>query len=714
MYNLLPIRYLCLIFLLVILFICLLFTSQAYLQSELEPNDKKDQANELKLGEDIKGFFQEKHDEDWYKLTVNVSGKNIMRIDLSAVPEVDSEIYIYNEKGNRLKTCDIGEEGEAEAVINLGVTEGLIYYIKVEARSDMNQNDSYTLKTQLTGPWQEGQEFELNDELEQANELKLGEDIKGFFQEKHDEDWYKLTVNVSGKNIMRIDLSAVPEVDSEIYIYNEKGNRLKTCDIGEEGEAEAVINLGVTEGLIYYIKVEARSDMNQNDSYTLKTQLTGPWQEGQEFELNDELEQANELKLDQIITGYSCPEDDEDWYIVTVPEKGLDILVIELSAVPQVDLSLTLIDDAGTRLKEMDIGSTGEKESMVRIKCLSGKYYVKVEGGQANNEELYTLRIGKPIVTPATAEEVSQALTIALDYLAREQTKEGYWSQSENDYQVGIAGLALQAFIGGECVPKDYSSNINAAINFLKTKYHPSSEYQSGTKDRAICGGLIEGSMYEHAIATLALIEALVKNNDLSLAPIIEDALQLIIRAQNTEHKPELLGGPVNVDSEDYGGWRYSPDSTDSDISVTGWQILALKGALSAGFSIPEWSLPKAADYLRSCYDEDYHSFGYTSSGGEGCARTGMGALGLQLSGYPDDPFIKPALRYMQDNAPTREFEDPGDGWPFYYWYYGSRAMLLAGGEYWRIWKNWTCRLLVDHQNSDGSWKGAQKEEDMG
>jgi len=590
MYNLLPIRYLCLIFLLVILFICLLFTSQAYLQSELEPNNKK----------------------------------------------------------------------------------------------------------------------------KQANELKLGEDIKGFFQEKHDEDWYKLTVNVPGKNIIRIDLSAVPEVDSEIYIYNEKGNRLKTCDIGEEGEAEAVINLGVTEGLIYYIKVEARSDMNQNDSYTLKTQLTGPWQEGQEFELNDEKEQANELKLDQIITGYSCPEDDEDWYIVTVPEKGLDILVIELSAVPQVDLSLTLIDDAGTRLKEMDIGSTGEKESMVRMKCLSGKYYVKVEGGQANNEELYTLRVGKPTVTPATAEEVSQSLTMALDYLAREQSKEGYWTQSRNNYKIGIAGLALQAFIGGECAPKDYSSNINAAINFVKTGYHPSSEYQSDTKDRVIYGGLIaeDEPMYEHAIATLSLIEALVEMNDLSLAPLIEDALQLIIRAQNTEHKPELLGGPIDIDSANYGGWRYNSNSTDSDISVTGWQILALKGALSAGFSIPEWSLPKAADYLRSCYDEDYHSFGYTSPGG-GCARTGMGVLGLQLSGYSDDPIIKAALRYMQDNAPTWEFEDPGDGWLFYYWYYGSRAMLLAGGEYWRIWKDWTCRLLIDHQNDDGSWTGSQKEEEM-
>jgi len=635
---------------------------------EFELNDTKEQANELKIGEDMKGFFQEKGDQDWYKLTVNVPGKNIIRIDLSAVPEVDSRIEIYDEQGDYLKGYNAGEKGEAEAIINLGVAEG-IYYMDVETRSGMNQNDSYTLKTQLTGPWQEGQEFELNDTKEQANELKLGEDMKGFFQEWDDRDWYKLTVNVPGKSIIAIDLSAVPEVDSRIRIYDEQGDYLKGYNVGEKGEAEAIINLGVTEG-IYYIEVRAGSRMNQNDSYTLKTQLTGPWQEGQEFELNDTKEQANELKLDQIITGYIFPGGDDDWYTVTIPEKGLDILLIELSAVPQVNLLLTLLDDAGTELKRMDIGHTGEEEVMVRMKCPSGKYYVKVNAGQANTEEPYTLRVGKPTVIPATAEEVRQALTRALDYLAREQTKEGYWSQGIDYNKVGIAGLALQAFIGGECVPKDYSSNINVAINFLKTKYHPSSEYQSGTKDRAIYGGLIEGNdpMYEHAIVTLALIEALVEMNDLSLAPLIEDALQLIIRAQNTEHKSELLGGPINVDSESYGGWRYDPDSTDSDISVTGWQILALKGALSAGFSIPDWSLPKAADYLRSCYDESYHSFGYTSSKGEGCARTGMGALGLQLSGYPDDPLIKPALRYMQDNAPTWEFEDPGPGWPFYYW----------------------------------------------
>jgi hypothetical protein len=37
--------------------------------------------------------------------------------------------------------------------------------------------------------------------------------------------------------------------------------------------------------------------------------------------------------------------------------------------------------------------------------------------------------------------------------------------------------------------------------------------------------------------------------------------------------------------------------------------------------------------------------------------------------------------------------------------------MLFAGGDDWRIWKDWMCRFLVDHQNADGSWDGRQAEE---
>ncbi len=175
------------------------------------------------------------------------------------------------------------------------------------------------------------------------------------------------------------------------------------------------------------------------------------------------------------------------------------------------------------------------------------------------------------------------------------------------------------------------------------------------------------------------------------------------------------MRGPVKSDSPYYGGWRYSPDSTDSDISLTGWQVLALKAAANAGFVIPDHVFPAAARFVRSLFGKEDGSFLYDSPGerGDSCARAGMGALSLQLSGYPKDPMILPAIRFMQHHPPRWNVEKPGNGYPFYYWYYGTRVMYLAGGEDWRIWKDWMCRFLVDHQNPDGSWDGAESEESL-
>jgi Mg-chelatase subunit ChlD len=65
----------------------------------------------------------------------------------------------------------------------------------------------------------------------------------------------------------------------------------------------------------------------------------------------------------------------------------------------------------------------------------------------------------------------------------------------------------------------------------------------------------------------------------------------------------------------------------------------------------------------------------------------------------------------MQNYGPSWNFEYPGDGYPFYYWYYGTRVMYLTGGEDWRVWKDYICRFLIDNQNEDGSWDGKQHEE---
>jgi len=193
---------------------------------------------------------------------------------------------------------------------------------------------------------------------------------------------------------------------------------------------------------------------------------------------------------------------------------------------------------------------------------------------------------------------------------------------------------------------------------------------------------------------------------------MIEEAVQLIVRSQNSAQKPATLKGPTAADSPHYGGWRYEPDYTDADLSVSAWQILTLRAAVAAGFSVPDRVFSDAAKYVRTLKGGD-GSFGYEGPAdiGDSCARAGMGALSLQLSGFPKDPLIAPAVRYMQAYGPTWNFEYPGDGYPFYYWYYGTRVMYMAGDEDWRVWKDYMCRFLVDNQEEKGGWGGAQDEE---
>jgi FKBP-type peptidyl-prolyl cis-trans isomerase len=680
---------------------------------EFEPNDEREQAYAIRLGETIEGFFQENRDYDCYKLVIDEPGKNIIRIDLSGVPEVDVRLEVADETGAQLKSSNSRRKGDPESIINLGITEG-VYYITAFG-NEANVNDKYALSTRLIGPWEVGKEFEPNDSHRQANEIRLGERVQGLFQAENDTDWYKLNIDLPGQNIIRVDLSGVPGVNSVLHINDSQGHRIKHSDMQRQGGPEEIINFGVTEG-VYYIEISfSANQKNENETYTLSTVLVGPWEEGAEFESNDDTNEANEIKLDSVIEGHIQPNNDRDYYLITIPEPGMDIFVVELSSPAQANLHLELLDAEGKRIKSSDLGGIGVDEQIVKMKFPPGEYYIYAGSSEVIADESYSLRAGRPTVPPATEEEVQKALEKALDFLASKQTGAGDFSGRYKKH-AGATGLALMAFIGADCVPKGYTDTITKAVDFIKSQYHPSSGYEPGSKKQALEGGLIGhgNPMYEHGIATLALTETLVDTNDLSLEPIIEDAIQLILRAQNTENKPEFLRGPIAPDSKHYGGWRYNPDSVDSDLSVSGWPILALKAVLNAGFSVPEWSFQKALEFLGACFDERDGSFSYMAgSSGNSCVRAGIGALCLQLIGKTNDPRIPPALHFMQNNPPLWNIEDPGNGYPFYYWYYGTRAMVNEGGEDWRIWKDWMCRLLVDHQNDDGSWSGNQSEQNM-
>jgi hypothetical protein len=553
-------------------------------------------------------------------------------------------------------------------------------------------------------------ETEPNNSRAQAQEIRIGDSIEGAFQPAGDQDYFKLVVDKPGKQDIQIDLSAVPGAEAHFQIQDKDGTALWTADRAPKGAPESVSYFVVTEG-VYFVRVWGRGQ-NPTDKYTLSVRLLGPWRENTEAEPNDQFRLANELRLDVPMTGRLNKDFDVDYYVVKIPAPGRDILLIQMSGIPGDVSDIELFDASETKVETVR-GLPGSGSEIVRMRVKPGTYYVKPSRPRRDKKgSEYTLLAGKPPKPPASPGEVQQALTKALGWLAKKQEKDGSWKGRDP----GFTGLSLMAFIGGKCVPQDYSANVTRAVEHLKAVYKPSAKYAAGSKEAATQGGRVgSGDMYEHGIATLALIEALVDTNDARLEPIVQDALNLIIRSQNTEHKPEALLGPIKLGSPYYGGWRYEPDSVDSDISVTGWQVLVLKAAVNAGFAVPDYALPAAAGYVRSLQGKADGSFNYNSPGGKGgsCARAGMGAFMLQLCGFPQDPAIPPALRFMQDHAPRWNVESPGSGFPFYYWYYGTRAMYVSGGDDWRIWKDWMCRFLVDHQNLDGSWNGAEREENL-
>src|SRR5205823_3180328 len=129
--------------------------------------------------------------------------------------------------------------------------------------------------------------------------------------------------------------------------------------------------------------------------------------------------------------------------------------------------------------------------------------------------------------------------------------------------------------------------------------------------------------MYAQGICTLTLAEV-IGMTDAKLSQdcrkALERGVKVILRAQATSGAAK-------------GGWRYTPHGNDADLSVTGWQLLALRAAKNAGCDIPAEPIDRAVHYVLSCRDASTPGFGYVPGGPTSVACTGTGILCLEICG---------------------------------------------------------------------------------
>jgi hypothetical protein len=301
-----------------------------------------------------------------------------------------------------------------------------------------------------------------------------------------------------------------------------------------------------------------------------------------------------------------------------------------------------------------------------------------------------TSSLGNAMQLPAKNTPVDQAIARALEFLGAMQDKnDGSWRDGRNGKNPAITSLAVMAFLSAGHVPGEgrYGETVEKGIRWVLNQQQPNGLLAND-------GG---HEMYHHGIATLMLAEAAgMTDGPLSreLRPKLQKAVAIILKAQRD--------GP----GADRGGWRYRVAHVQgSDISVTGWQIMALRAAKNLGCDVPAENIDEAVAYIKRCQDPSTGGFCYTPYGRLTIACTGTSILALEICGK-DRHHSPEALRAGAFLIRDRNLPHWNQEHFFYSIYYGAQAAFQLGDNYWSVFRPRLHEVLLRYQNPNGSWQG--------
>jgi hypothetical protein len=278
-----------------------------------------------------------------------------------------------------------------------------------------------------------------------------------------------------------------------------------------------------------------------------------------------------------------------------------------------------------------------------------------------------------------------------LAWLARNQVPDGSWSltgpysngvNAMDENRAAATAMALLAFQGAGNTHKTGKWKANVARGWAWLI-----EQQLGT------GSFFREGQFNHAFytdgqCTIALCELLGMSKDEKYREPAERAVQYLLKSQSPQ-----------------GGWRYSPNS-DSDVSVTGWIVMALQSARMAGLEVPQSAFDEVMRYLDSIASHGGARYPYQAGRESTLTMTAEAILCRQYIGWPrDDPRMISALDWVTE-APN--LVSYGANQNVYYWYYATQACHHMEGKHWKRWnevmREAVPRAQVQRGREVGSW----------
>jgi hypothetical protein len=306
------------------------------------------------------------------------------------------------------------------------------------------------------------------------------------------------------------------------------------------------------------------------------------------------------------------------------------------------------------------------------------------------------------------------AVDRALKRLAENQNADGSWNGGfgggfrGGNRDPSVSALCVMAFLSAGHVPGEgpYAEVIEKGVRFVCSQQQRNGVFASGTFGNSV--------MYSHGICTLMVAEVIGLMPDrreaAQLRQQLVSAVELIRKAQSRRPGEQ--------------GWRYTIMPTDADMSVTAWQIMALRAAKNVGCDVPGDVIDRAVEYVKNSRDPHLKGYRYTRYGNTTLAVTGASILSLELTTreYHGSPESQEAAGYIVDQLVGRGGGVRGRGnaaFPHFFYgvYYTSQAMFQIGGKYWKWYRDYLHWLLLSPeayaQRPGGYWDGVSGDDQM-
>jgi hypothetical protein len=318
--------------------------------------------------------------------------------------------------------------------------------------------------------------------------------------------------------------------------------------------------------------------------------------------------------------------------------------------------------------------------------------------GQATDEKIR--------VVPIERDEVDTAVDRGIAFLLTKQREDG--TVSEGQHSTALTSLVIMSLASVGTSPAqsdDRGKAMARAFEYVLSEKVQDEQGYFGSHDNS--------RMYGHGITTLMLTEmhgmGVSPAQDAKIARAAQRAIDLILTAQEHPKSPPHRGG-----------WRYTPDAIDADLSVSVWQLMALRSAKNDGLDVPQAAIERAIAYLRRSASSELDGqgrpltpscgFSYTPGNSSATfAMTAAGLLAMQVCGQYDSPLVAASTKWLEENPPKWD-----DRYFFYGTYYYAQGMYQRGGQTATDSARQVKELLLAHQRDDGSWQGGGEEQGHG